>query len=72
VLFCDNYETIQHLFFDCDLTKFIWRVMYLAFSLMPPVSINHMFGIWVLNMQGGMSKLLLIGIDVILWAIWLS
>jgi hypothetical protein len=46
--------------------------MFLAFDLMPPVSINHMFGTWVLNMQGGMRKLLLVGIGAILWAIWLS
>jgi hypothetical protein len=70
--FCDNYETIQHIFFDCDLTKFIWRVMYLSFGLIPQVSIKHMFGIWVLNMQGGMQKLLLVGIGVILLAVWLS
>jgi hypothetical protein len=45
--------------------------MYLAFGLIPPVSINHMFGTWALNMQGGMQKLLLVGIGAILWTIWL-
>jgi hypothetical protein len=64
--FCDNYKTIQYLFFDCDLTKFIWRVMYLAFGLIPPVSINHMFDTMMLNMQGGMQKLLLVGRGIIL------
>jgi hypothetical protein len=70
--FCDNYETIQHLFFDCGLTKFIWRVIYLTFGLWPLVSINHMFETWILNMNGGMRKLLLVGIGIMLWAVWLS
>jgi hypothetical protein len=70
--FCDNYETTQHQFFYCDLTMLIWRVMDLAFGLIPHVSINHMFGTWVLNIQGGMWKLLLVRIGVILWVVWLS
>jgi hypothetical protein len=72
MLFCDNYATIQHLFFYCSLAKFIWRVIYLTFGLRPPVSINRIFGTWVLNMNGGMRKLLLVGIVVMLWVVWLS
>jgi hypothetical protein len=25
--FCDNKESIQHLFFDCPLAKIIWRII---------------------------------------------
>jgi hypothetical protein len=42
--FCSNYEIIQHLFFDCTLAKFVWRVVYLASRLAPPNNIRHMFG----------------------------
>jgi hypothetical protein len=56
--FCDNYETIQYLFFNYGPTKFIWQLIYLTFGLRPPGSINYMFGTWVLNMNGGMRKLL--------------
>jgi hypothetical protein len=31
-----------------------------------------MFGTWVLNMNGGMRKIFLVGIGSMLWAIWLS
>ncbi|WVZ85024.1 hypothetical protein U9M48_031988, partial [Paspalum notatum var. saurae] len=30
--FCDTNETIQHLFFDCHIAKFVWRVVFLAFG----------------------------------------
>jgi hypothetical protein len=42
--FCHEFETIQHLFVDCDLTKFVWRIIYITFGLEPLSSINHMFG----------------------------
>jgi hypothetical protein len=34
--FCNNFETIQHLFFDCTLAKFLWRVIQLMFGLSAP------------------------------------
>jgi hypothetical protein len=31
-----------------------------------------MFGTWILNINGGMRKLILVGIGIILWGVWLS
>jgi hypothetical protein len=31
-----------------------------------------MFGTWILNINGNMRKLILVGIGAILWGIWLS
>ena len=31
--FCNNKETIQHLFFDCHVAHFVWRVVQVAFGL---------------------------------------
>ena len=42
--FCDLNETIQHLFFDCQHAKTIWRVVHVATGLTPPKSISHMLG----------------------------
>jgi hypothetical protein len=72
MLFFDNYETVQHLFFHNGLTKFTWQVIYLTFGLRPLVSINYMFVTWVLNMNGGMKKLFLVGIVVMLCTVWLN
>jgi hypothetical protein len=72
VVFCQNYETIQHLFFDCKLAKFIWTIIYFTFGLEFPVSINHLFGAWMLNMNSRTRKLVLVGIGAMLWSMWLS
>jgi hypothetical protein len=37
VVFCDNKETIQHIFFDCHVARFVWRVFTMAFGLQPPI-----------------------------------
>jgi hypothetical protein len=70
--FCDSLETIQHLFFDCALAEFIWRVMQITFGLSTPTNIKHVFGGWVQRMNDKERKLLLVGVDVIFWSIWLS
>jgi hypothetical protein len=49
--FCNNYDTILHLFFECVLAKFIWRVIQIPFGLGPPNNIRHTFGAWVHNMN---------------------
>jgi hypothetical protein len=70
--FCQNYETIHNIFFDCNLAKFIRTIIYFTFALEPPVSINHLFGAWALNINSRTRKLVLIGIGAILWSMLLS
>jgi hypothetical protein len=70
--FCDAFETIQHLFFDCSLAKFIWRVFQVTFGLSIPLNIKHVFGDWVQRMKEKDKKLLFVGMDAIFWSIWLS
>jgi hypothetical protein len=70
--FCNNYETIQHLYFECALAKFIWRVIQLVSGLAPPNNSRHMFGGWVYEMNSKERQIFLVGIGVMLWAIWLS
>ena len=35
--FCNQPESIQHLFFECHFTKFLWQVAYGTMGLMPPM-----------------------------------
>jgi hypothetical protein len=65
-------ESIQHLFFDCALAKFIWRVVYLVSRLVPPNNIRHMSGAWGYVMNSSSGQIFLVGIGAMLWAIWLS
>lgn len=45
--FCSSEETIQRLFFDCQVAKFLWRAVQFAFELPPPISITYMFDNWL-------------------------
>ena len=46
-MFKSNKETIQHLFFDCHVSRFIWRAIQIAFGLQPPVDVANLFGNWL-------------------------
>jgi hypothetical protein len=72
VTFVIVFETIQHLFFDCVLGKFIWRVMQITFGLSTLTNIKHVFGGWVQRMNDKDRKLLLVGVGDMFWSIWLS
>jgi hypothetical protein len=50
----------------------VTRVIQLAFGLSPPNNIRHIFRAWVHNMNSNNRQIFLVGICVILCAIWLS
>jgi hypothetical protein len=50
-------------FFDCDLVKFIWRLIQISFGLGQPNSIRHVFETWVQNMNTRKRQLFLVGIQ---------
>ena len=45
--FCDQEETIQHLFIACPFAKMVWRIAHMAFNITPPNNISHLFGNWL-------------------------
>jgi len=59
--FCSSDETIQHLFFDCHVAKFMWRVVQYTFDLSPPQSITHLFGNWLRSVGTKLKQKLLTG-----------
>ena len=42
MLFFDNKKTIQHLFFDCHVARFVWRALTMSFGLQPPKDIAEL------------------------------
>jgi hypothetical protein len=71
-VFCSREETIQHLFFDCHVAKFIWRVVSLTFGLGVPTSIMDLYSLWLLNVSARTRSKILVGATAICWAIWLT
>jgi hypothetical protein len=45
--FCDQEETIHHLFISCPFTKLIWKIVYMTFNIPPPLNITNLFGKWL-------------------------
>jgi hypothetical protein len=45
--FCDQEETIQHLFISCPFAKMIWRIVFMTFNIPPPFNITNMFENWL-------------------------
>lgn len=68
--FCDQQETIQHLFFDCPMARLIWNIISCAFDLKPVTDSNHLFGSWLAAFGKKLKLLVITGVAVVLWAIW--
>jgi hypothetical protein len=45
-VFCGQDEIIQHLFFDCHYTKFIWTTVHITFNIQKHISVLHLFDNW--------------------------
>ena len=68
--YCDQNETIRHLFLDCPLAKLLWRTVHIAFNINPPTSINMLFGTWLNGVDSTLANHIRIGISALFWAIW--
>jgi hypothetical protein len=47
--FCDENETIEHLFITCPFAKIIWRIVSMTFNITPPSNISNLFGNWLMG-----------------------
>ena len=70
--FCSSDETIQHLFIDCHVAKFLWRAVQFAFDLHPPQTITNLFGNWLRGVGTKLKRQLLVGASALCLAIWFS
>jgi hypothetical protein len=69
--FCHEEEMIQHLFFDCRFTRFIWSFPQIAFNLTKPQSVTHMSGSWLNGVTIHLRSLFLLGAALTCWSFWL-
>ena len=68
--FCDQQESIKHLFLDCPLAKIMWRTVHIAFNITPPNSITMLFGMWLDGIDFDTVRHIHVGVCALLWAIW--
>jgi hypothetical protein len=47
-IFCGLLESIDHLFFQCPVARFVWRIFQIAFNLIStPKDTADLFGPWI-------------------------
>ena len=68
--FCDQDETIKHLFFSCPLAKMTWRIVHMAFNIKPPNDTSNLFGNWLRGVSKTEKVQIRVGVCALLWAIW--
>jgi hypothetical protein len=68
--FCDQKETVQHLFITCPFIRMIWRIVYMSFNIPPPFNITNLFGNWLNGVPKKDKAYIRVGVCAVLWAIW--
>ena len=64
-------ETIQHLFFDCRLSKMVWSMVHAAWGIRRPSSVANLFGGWLNGIPKQFKNLILVGAAALCWSVWL-
>jgi hypothetical protein len=69
--FCGCDETIDHLFFYCPISRYVWRVIQVALNLeVIPKNIIELCDGWLSKPKDKITNLLLFGCGAVFWAIW--
>jgi hypothetical protein len=68
--FCNEDETINHLFISCPFAKIVWRIIHLTFNISPPMDITNLFGNWLAGIPKKFKTQIRVGACAILWTIW--
>jgi hypothetical protein len=72
MFFFTQNETIDHLFFHCQLAKFIWHFVRIRCGVRPLNNIRHIFGSWLTGLDNRIRRHFILTASAICWVIWLS
>jgi hypothetical protein len=59
--FCSSNESIQHLFFNCHVAKFIWRIVHVSFNLSLSISVHNIFIDWLKGINRKLKSQMIVG-----------
>ena len=69
--FCGQQESQTHLFFQCSMARLLWNILKCTFNLLrTPDNVDDLLDKWILQFDKKTSKLLMVGVCALLWAIW--
>lgn len=69
---CGLIESTDHIFFECPVVVFTWRLINIALNAMviPKKNTNTMFGVWLDKFVKKEKKLTIAGCATVLWDLW--
>jgi hypothetical protein len=68
--FCDENETIEHLFITCPFAKIIWRIVSMTFNITPPSNISNLFWNWLNGVAKKDKGHIRVVVCALVWTIW--
>jgi hypothetical protein len=68
--FCEDEESVHHLFISCRFARFIWQIVFATFNLSPPSSITNLFGNWLIGLDRINKARIRVGVSALCWSIW--
>jgi hypothetical protein len=68
--FCDDEESVNHIFIECPFAKIVWRIIHMSFGLAPPKNIKNLFGNWLTGIPKQDLVNIRVGVCAVLWALW--
>lgn len=67
---CGCMETTKHIFFDCRITSFTWRVISTVMNMhIMSKTAENMFGEWIYKFKNKSRNLIVVGCSAILWTL---
>lgn len=67
--FCIENETVQHLFFECPMAKFVWSLVAMVVGAQYGPTTMEQFWLWVNRAMPGGNKFHMVGLAAIRWSI---
>lgn len=68
--FCNGDETILHLFFGCDMAKYVWSLVAFVIGADNRPSSFDQYWVWIDRRLGTRKQFFMVGLAAICWAIW--
>ena len=69
--FCDSIENVDHLFFSCSLSRFLWSIVGCSLgNQRSPVSFLDLCQNWLPNYTGKDRVVVMLGVAALIWSIW--
>ncbi|PNT71776.1 hypothetical protein BRADI_2g35455v3 [Brachypodium distachyon] len=69
--FCSSKESVEHLLFQCSVSRFLWHVVLCALGFSRALNDStDLFGAWYSSFPGSQRKLMLVGAAAVAWTIW--